>query len=299
MCHSWRALPPPSTTEPIIEPSTQPAYRLSGVGRSLDPSYPTNRAVLVVLPVVLLLATGWVRRAGAGWVEALGSGLNAALVALLSWALTRELSPDHDPVAFLAMGLALGGWLVLGDQSIVVPAAVLMSVRLVNRSSGKAAEATDAPWLVLLFAAVIWLRSWTVGVTAAMAFALDAVLPVPKGQPARRWHLGFAALLLGLTGTRLITGAGGLEMPPYPWLLAGLAALCVAAGVGSPTPGARGDVDGLPLVPVRVRVGILLGVLAVSGATLDEGVRLGELAATWSCVVAPALATPLLGLRRS
>src|SRR5687767_1116546 len=87
-----------------------PCYRFSGIARPIDPAYPTNKAVLLFAPVVFLLGATFAYVGGSSFGQILLAGCNAALLLFLAWALTRELSPDDNPAAFVAVGIALAVW---------------------------------------------------------------------------------------------------------------------------------------------------------------------------------------------
>ncbi len=277
---------------------SDPAYRFSGIGRPVDPAYPTNRAVLVL--VSLGFVAGALRgfRADGAWLVAGFLGINAALTLFLAWALTRELAPDDDPAAFVAAGLAGVAWSLLGTQSLLIPATLLVAVRLVSRTTGKAAEPTDAFLVLPLFGFAAWVASWTLGLAGAAALAIDATLPRAPGQAERRYHLGLAVVVLFVTAARLLAGTGGLQLPDGALLLSGIAVLAGGAGLVYPSPRSCGDVDGEPLVDARVRGALLLGVLATSAVTLDAGVPTTGLGVLWASLTAVVVGLPFVLARR-
>jgi hypothetical protein len=121
-----------------------PCYRFSGVARPVDPAYPTNKAVLLFAPVAFLLGAILAYFDGSAFGQIMLAGCNAALLLFLTWALTRELSPDDNPAAFVAVGLALATWPRVGEQSILTLAVVLTAARVINRSTGKPATIVDS-----------------------------------------------------------------------------------------------------------------------------------------------------------
>jgi hypothetical protein len=276
-------------------------YRFSGIGRPVDPSYATNRAILLLGLAGFAVAAAVELMAGAGWWAAGLSAGNAGVTVFLSWALTRELAPDDDPAAFVSVGLAGVGWYLLGSQSLLAPVVLLMAVRVVNRSTGKAAEPTDTLLLLPLFGFAAWTVSWTLGLVGAVALALDGTLTRAPGQRARRDHLWLSALLVAVAAARVLVGVPGVRVPVgslLPMLLAALAALAGAVALVHPTPRSLGDVDGQPLQSVRVRSALLLGVLATVLVTLDAGVATGRLGLLWSCVAGTVVGFPFLLARR-
>jgi hypothetical protein len=273
-----------------------PVYRLSGVARPVEPRFPTNKAVLVLMPLVFVLGAALRGSEGASWVDAGLAGLEAALLLFLAWALTRELSPDDNPAAFLAAGFALAGWARVGEQSLLILAATLLAVRLVNRSTGLPAKLGDSLIITVGFASLAWFVSWTCGVVGALALALDAVLP--SKLEARRIHLLGAGLVALVVVARVVVGVADPQLPAHLPVFATIAGLGFVAALAYPKPSSVGDVDGQPLVPARVRVAFALGVLAAVLVSLDGNIPLQRVAGLWACVLASALGLPIVWLRR-
>ena len=44
--------------------TVHPVYRFSGIGRPVDPAYPTNRAILLLLALALVVGAALAVRAG-------------------------------------------------------------------------------------------------------------------------------------------------------------------------------------------------------------------------------------------
>ncbi|NVB39495.1 hypothetical protein G6O69_16760 [Pseudenhygromyxa sp. WMMC2535] len=290
-----------STPEPPVSagaPEPSPIYRVSGIGRPVDPAYPTNKALLILMAAALVLGALWSLRGGASVGGAALAGLGAALLAFLSWALTRELSPDDDPAAFVAMALALAAWARVGGQSLMFLVVAMGAVRIVNRSTGKAAELADGLILVAIFSAMAWLNSWACGVVGALALALDAGLPRAGTQAARPRHLVFAGVVAAVTVARVVVGVEPLRVPAHLPVFGTIAGLALLVGLFYPQPRSRCDLGGHPLVEIRVRAGLLLAVLLVALGAIDGGVDQFELGALWACLMGVVLGAPVMLLRR-
>lgn len=277
-------------------PSHHLAYRLSGVARPVDPNYPTNKAVLILAPLVLILAGVWSLVQGASLVDAGLAGLNAGLVVFLCWALTRELTPDDNPAAFLAVVIALAAWARVGPQSIWMLAAALIAARLVNRSTGLPAKLSDSIVVAIGFGLLTWFVSWTAGVVGAVALSLDALLP--SKLESRRRHLGFAAAVALVVAARVLVGIDPVVVPAHLPVFASIATLGVLAIVCYPTPSSTCDINSTPLTRARVRAGLAMGVLTAALVSLDGGIPLQQVAAVWACVLAVGLGLPLVWMGR-
>jgi hypothetical protein len=275
------------------------AYRYSGLARPVDPNYPTNKAVLILVPSLLVLGAAHRFFVGGADLEmAALAGLNLGLLGFICWALTRELSPDDNPAAFVAMALAVLAWLRVGNQSFLIPAVILMDVRLVNRSTGKAAEISDSVIVTLGIGAMTWFVSWSCAVVGALALILDALLPCPGNQPTRRRHLGFALALVVVAVVRVVVGAEPPRLPAHLPVFATIAGLCALAVILYPRPRSVGDVDGMPLSRARVRAGLGVGLLATVLVSVDGGVELMKAGGLWACILAVPLGLVVLALRR-
>lgn len=240
-------------------PSTDPIHRFSSLGRPLDPAWATNRAVMVLMPVaaVLIAVVGpWtpgLEGTGRLWAALLGAG-----TVLGTWALGRELAPDDPRAAFAGMGLGVVVLLTVPGASLVLLFATLALARLVNRSVGLPPRLLDGVAIVGLIG---WSMSTTqsvwVGVVAATAFGIDAVLP---GGLRRHWV--FAALSLVLAAVLGIMGdtSSTPSAPEAPALLAIAAAglLFIYVLIRTRIIHSVGDVSGAPLSALRVRWGMAI-----------------------------------------
>ena len=279
--------------------SQHPVYRHSGIARPVEPKYPTNKAVLVLALVAGIGGVVYALLSDDATITAAALvGLEAALITLLSWAATRELSPEDNPAAFLAVALALACWPRVGEQSLLTLAAVLMASRLVNRSTGKAAEQADSALVTGLFAWTAWTISWALGVVGALALILDARVPTSGSQARHRRHFGYALALVGVVVARVIVGIAPLQLPAHLPVFGAIAGVTTLAALLYPQPSCVGDVDQAPLSRTRVRLGLGLGVLAAVLLSLDSGVRLQAVASLWACVLAVPLGLPIVALRR-
>lgn len=125
------------------------------------------------------------------WAAASGAG-----VVLGTWALAREIAPDDQRAAFLAIGLGIPALVLVPSASLALLFTTLALARMVGRSVGLPARVLDGIGILLLTGwSMASTRSLGVGLVAAAAFILDAVLP---GGLRRQW--GFAALCLAFVG---------------------------------------------------------------------------------------------------
>ena len=98
-----------------------PRRRFTSIARPVEPQVPTNLAILILMGVALvgLSITAIVR--GAPLVDALLGGLVGSLVVFATWALGRDLAPDDNPAAFVAL-LPVTALVLLGvDPALMGP----------------------------------------------------------------------------------------------------------------------------------------------------------------------------------
>ncbi|MGD9316838.1 MAG: hypothetical protein PVG56_08400, partial [Anaerolineae bacterium] len=92
----------------------------TALGRNpLDPGYPTNLAIAALTVVVAIAGAVWRLISGVALLESALWGIGAGLVMFLTWALGRELDPDHDLSAFVGAGLVLIALLLAGAPSLL------------------------------------------------------------------------------------------------------------------------------------------------------------------------------------
>ena len=234
-------------------------YRVTSIGRPVEPKHATNKAILILMPVAALIAAvvNLMQQAGGG------SGATGPVVAFLvvfgCWALGRELAPDDNPAAFVGTVLAFVGLWWWPSPSLLLLFTALSLSRIVNRSTGLTARPSDS---VIVSGLVIWtmvsLQDPLLGVVAALAFSLDARLAKPN---PRQWL--FAAACLAATVAQV--GSIGTDrlavtfLPEPQYVIAAITLLAfLALSLSLRSVSSKGDIGGLVLNISRVRGGMLV-----------------------------------------
>lgn len=238
-------------------------YQYTSVGRPLDPAWPSNKAVLILLPLAAILgaALEWADGGTPGAV--LLRALNLALALFLSWALARELDPDDQSVAFISLAAGVLVGMLLDSPGLLAAVATLGLIRVVNRSTGLPARKADSVALVLLTITVIYSTgSPLFGGVAALAFVLDGSLKEPL-----RHQWVFALVCLGGMVVYLVDHDGGLGLPGTPdslfeWLSVLFLLMFALDILLTRRIRSRGDINDRPLLVGRVRGGMAVGLLA-------------------------------------
>jgi len=238
-------------------------YQYTSIGRPLDPAYPTNKAVIVLMPLAAVLgaAVGWYRHANL--LLALQEAALFALILFLSWALARELDPDDNAAAFISLGCGMLAAFALSNPGVLIVFATLGLVRIVNRSTGLAARKADSAALMILSIVVIYLtESPLFGAVAALAFILDGSLKDPLRH---QWVFGLVCL--GATIVYMVdhnVSPGQIRAPDtlFEWLSLLFLLIFALNILLTRKVHARGDVNHRPLDVNRVRGGMAIGLLA-------------------------------------
>jgi len=257
------------------------------MSRPIDPAYLSNRALLIVLPLLALVSAGLAsfRDTGGGPLAAAFSG---ALIGFAAWALTRELAPDSDAAAFVALTLAWVGNVAFGVNLVLLLFVALLLVRIVNRSTGLPSRPFDT---LAILGFCIWAANSTqqplILLVASAAFALDAALE----DPLRHHYLAAAACLSAfiwmlLGNTELIAN----DLTTRDWALIALLAGGIYRVVSqSPAPVSYCDTSPDRLDRVRVNAGLVVGFLLAVQALLTNGPAAWLETPIWVCIFAVLL----------
>ena len=269
-------------TEPT--PKLSGMYRFTSIARPIDPAYITNRALLIVLPLLMLVNAGLASFHDIG-TSPLSAAFSGALVAFAAWALTRELAPDYNGAAFIALVLAWIANVALGTTSVLLVFVALLLVRLVNRSTGPRWRALDTLG-VLGFS--IWAAVNTqqplILVIAAGAFILDATL----SDPLRRHYFAAAACIAAfiwmlLGDVRLLAS----DLTAGDWVLISVfAGGVILTAAASPKPVSYCDTSPDRLDRVRVNAGLITGWLFAVQALVTNGRSAWLETPIWVCLFA-------------
>ena len=250
----------------------------SHLTRPLDPRSPSNAAIsgltLLAAAIAGVLALAGDRTL---WLPMLAAGAT-----FLTWALGRELDPDHQLTALIA-AVPAGSLVLLGHEvSILVTLTVMMTARLVVATTGRTPLPGDLAAMVVLAGAVSFTPlGWVAGFGLAVAIYLDDRMAETHFGRATVAAIGAAvASTVVATLTDALPGA----LPPVrPMLILALGALALIAVARDPV-APSSFVDSRRkslLVPERLHAGrALVGLVLFFGGLLDsnQNVVLGTMA---------------------
>lgn len=261
---------------------------ITGLGRPIDPRYPSNRYA-VVASAVAAAAAGTVALA-AGAQSPLVWAIRGGLAAFLAWAVARELDPDDTRSAALAAPLGAVA-LAAGAPSLLAVAAALLAVRIVVRTTGLWPTTIDLVAMAVLAGVAGWqFHGVWAGLALGGALAVDTRLPRPA--PLRGLGAGAvaaaAAVVTGVLGDGF---SGGWAWPDVAQsMVLGAGALAVLALRTGP-PAAAGDYTGVPLDQRRLQAGRLIAVTIVASTALaGGGAGVAVLGPVWAAFAGVALA---------
>ncbi len=262
---------------------------ISGIARPVDPRYATNRAITVVTVAVIALETVRQIVTGSGVLVGGLSGIVLGVAVFLAWALCRELDPDHDLSAFVAAALALAGTFILGPPGLMVLFWLLLTVRIVNRTTGLPATLLDSLGILALGLWLTYRDSWTYAALLTLAFLLDGTLPRPN-----RRHIAFGLVALtAATLAAVLQGGIWIQIRATFWSAAAAAACCVGFApvlFSAGSLSSLGDDDREPLGSARVRSGQAWALLAGLAAAVWFGTQgLVDLLPFWAAVLGAAV----------
>ena len=278
----------PVRQEPV-SPLYSLLYRFTSTPRVIDPRYPTNRAVLLLLPPAAGVAgaTAWLQ--GSGLVGIGEAAFLGVAVTVGGWSLARELAPDLERVAFVSLLATFGAFLAVESSSVLLLYTAVFLVRTVNRSVGLPPRFIDS---VILATVAVW-AAWSgafpgLGLIGALAFCLDASM---TERLRSQWI--FAGICLAASWLCL-----ALQRPWWsPESLSATAAgLLLILGVGygltmwrTRAVTSLGDATGRPLSLARVRAGMAVGFLVGLQSLTRGQAGLEAASLVWAAVAGVSL----------
>ena len=153
--------------------------KFTKIGRPVDPSFPTNLAILIGFGAVFLITSVYQITTGSQLLPALSQGFAAGLALFLGWAYAREIDPDHPLSAFFSAVLVLSAYLWIAPISAGVLFFMLLASRILSQTTGEPPGPLDS---IGFFGLALWQMAsthWIFGILGAAAFLLDSRLPNP------------------------------------------------------------------------------------------------------------------------
>ena len=172
---------------------------ITGIGRTIDPNYPTNRAIILLSFLVSLLGFGYQLLSGQTWLQGALWGIGAGIAVFFAWAFCRELDPDHSPSAFIAAGLAIVCVYLFDLPALLALLWLMQILRVINHSTGLSATVVDSLAVLVLAGWLCFVDHWGFGLLTAIGLLVDRFFP-----PENKRQIVFAFLALLITGIALV-----------------------------------------------------------------------------------------------
>lgn len=150
--------------------------RYSALARPVQLAYPTNLAIVIITGSAIVISFFWQLLIGANVLESIWWSLGFALTLFFSWALSRELDPDNDWSAFVALPAGIAGFLLFGPSAYVQLLMILLVLRMLNRTVGHVPKITDSLFIMALGLWFTMNGNYVMGVVVSLAFAWDSRL---------------------------------------------------------------------------------------------------------------------------
>jgi hypothetical protein len=261
----------------------------SALPRTVDLTYPSNRAIALLSLIVAAGGTLLRVAVGDAAIASLSWGISAGFAVFLAWASCRELDPEYTLSAFVGAGLALIAVLVWDLPSFLPLGGLLVLLRSVNRTAGVPATILDSLLLLGLAGWLAWQGNWGYGLTTALAFLADGVLPAPN-----RRNLVFAgiACLITAVAFTLRSGTAGPVGLPWQWAVAVLVMVVAFVPLifASRSVQAVDDRAGQPLIPQRVQAAQAIALLSCAQAAWWSGTEgVTALMPAWAAMLGASL----------
>lgn len=229
-------------------------YQFTSLSRFINPlTTVTHRLLALCVPLAGIILGVYTLLTGGDFGTAVMAGIQAGASALLAWVLAREIDPDNDYSAFVALGIATLGAFIAAPNIWALGGAVVL-IRIINHIVGYPAKITDSIIAIAIgMATMLVTGAWIFGVVVAVAFMLDALLPK---APNFQWGMVLAMLVLMLPTWNYLNVQ--LTNPPQNWLVVvlGISALFVGHILTTRHFTTKCDATQAPVVPIRIRAGM-------------------------------------------
>lgn len=175
--------------------SSSPLTRITHLARPVDPAFPTNRIVLVLLVFTGLGIAGWRFASGMPAGQSLGVAGSVVLSTFLAWALVREWAPDQHWLSLVALPLCVAGQLAFGlDAAFLALLVALMAARIANRC----VSASGITYVDIVLVVALAIAAIMVGDMPQLAawLALVMIVEAFMSRGIARWLILAASILV-------------------------------------------------------------------------------------------------------
>lgn len=154
--------------------------RITSLGRPLDLSNTGNFLIVLITAIVFLAVSVYYYIATEAVIMTLFHSIRISLIIFLTWAIARELDPDHAFSAFIPVALVLITIPFSGAYSILPMFWIILILRTINRSAGFSAGILDILILLSLGTLLAFKASWIYGILTSLGLLADSRLSSPN-----------------------------------------------------------------------------------------------------------------------
>jgi hypothetical protein len=268
----------------------------SSLVRVVDPRYPTNFAILVLSSLAGGAQFLFKIYQGTELLNRITAAIPLAVTVFLTWALGREIDPEHELAAFAGLALVIPGYWLLAAPDLMAVLTILLLLRLLNRITGVIPKFLDSLTISGLGIWLVFRGDWIFGFLTAAAFFLDSRLSDPKKQ-----NLFFSGIMTIFTIVSLLIQKPAVTQteifPAEFFFVIGVILLFMPLIVHSRDTEVICDFSEKEINPLRVQASQIFTITSVTLVWLIQG-RHGiiNLMPIWSSIIALSIAYLLTAL---
>jgi hypothetical protein len=165
---------------------------ISSIGRPLDLKYKTNKAIIIITFVNFFIGFLFFGIQQLEIQNIFFGGIIFGLSFFICWAISREIDPDNPFSAFIGLVPLFLLLLIYQNPDITILFWTLLSLRIINRTTGLPATKLDSIALLIFGLLLGYYNSWIFGFLTTLVFLFDSKLI--KGQKFQ-FILAFIATL--------------------------------------------------------------------------------------------------------
>lgn len=263
--------------------------RYAGLARPVDLKYKSNFAIVITALILLLPGTIYQFFLGNDIPDSIGWGVKLSLVAFLTWMTARELDPDRNISAFLAIPFSLVAFFYFPEIQILLLIGLILALRIVNQITGQHARWVESFIVLGLGTYLTWRDSHLFGFAISAAFLADSRLSLPH---QRHFWFGCVALLISLIVIILSLEPGAARSLSTEWLAFVIinCLLFIFVIRRYKHPQSSRDYSHKPLNARRIQAAQVLALTAMLVHFVDQGsTGLFQTSIFWSAVLATNL----------
>ncbi|WP_135388591.1 hypothetical protein [Methanolobus halotolerans] len=235
-------------------------HRITSFARPLDLSDRGNLLIILITSIMFLAATVYHYILAETIVIAFLNGIRAGLIIFMTWAISRELDPDHAFSAFVPVTFVLISILLFGVHPLLPMLWTLLILRTINRTTGIRAGLIDILIILSTGTVLIFNISWIYGILTGIGLLVDSRLSPPG-------RLSFTAGLFIVIISCFSLMLESISLPGFPFsdklALIAVTILFLPVILSTSQVQSVGDRTGERLDPTRVRAAQAMALLIV------------------------------------